>query len=660
MARTPRAKFEITAEDKTRAAFDRVERGFRQVRDAGLAVAGVGAALTAVTVRAVGTADALAKSARAAGFTGERFQELIFTGSQLGIQQEAMTSNLERFTKRIGEAANGTGAAAKMYEQLGIEVVDANGRVRDSDAILRDVAEAMQRLETDAERSAAAAALFGREGIRLGAALAGGPAVIDDLARTARELGLVLDEDLLTNAEAASDQLDRMQRIVSAQATVLGAELFPAVIQAGNAFASAVPHIRQFFDLLNQESELRLFGQIAHVRERMDTLREIISGGDVPLEIFGMDTGLRRPGRDSDLGPAVRELEALEEVLETLEQKRTALQARTQADAPALIDPASLLVEGEGEGRLRGGEDADLQREQEKTERLLEAQQTRFERLREARLTAEQRDVELENERFEREIEKLAEEREMLLENELVTEEQKAELRAQFRQAEEDAHAEHTGRLNEISRRRAQEQQRIDDQLARQQERTADRGRAAVVASLQGLMGQSNAIKVAMLAFEKGKAIADVVVLTQVAAARALAELGPIAGPPAAAAIKAAGAASVGLIAAQGIAEAGGAGGGAGGGGSFGGGSFARSAGGEEGGLAGGAPAPFIDQRGQNAGAVTLQVNITQSGVIATSLQDAAQELEPLLIEGIGRAISDRDVVLIEPNSRQALELQTS
>ena len=658
MARKPRAQFEITAEDKTRAAFDRVERGFRDVAKAGAAIAGVGVVLGGLTVKAVGAADAIAKNARASGFAAETYQELLFAGSQLGIQQQAMTSNLERFTKNIGEAANGTGAAAQMYERLGIDVVDANGRVRDSALVLRDVAEAMQRFETDAERSAAAAALFGREGIRLGAALAGGPAVIDDLSRTARELGLVLDESLLASAEAASDQLDRMQRIVSAQATVLGAELFPVVIEVGNAFASAVPHIRQFMQLLNEGSELRLDGQLAHVRERMDTLREIISGGDVPLEIFGVDTGLRRPGRDSDVGPAVRELDALEDVFEAMQAKRAALVARAQADAPVLIDPASLLVDDTGDGRLRSGEDTELQREQEKTERLLAAQDGRFQAMREARLASEGRDLELENERFEMELEQLAEQREVLLESEHVTEARKAELRDQFRQAEEDAHADHTSRLNEISRRQAQEQARIDDQAARERAHAADRGARAVMGSLQGLFGESKALQLAMLAAEKGKAIADVIVLTQVAMARALAELGPIAGPPAAAGIKAAGAVSVGLIAAQGLSEANSLGGGGSGGGGFsgGGGSF----GGSGAGLSDGPQPVLASQSGQNAGAVTLQINITQQGVIAASLEQAAEELEPLLIEGLQRAVARRDVLLFDNESAQALELRNA
>lgn len=81
--------------------------------------------------------------------------------------------------------------------------------------------------------------------------------------------------------------------------------------------------------------------------------------------------------------------------------------------------------------------------------------------------------------------------------------------------------------------------------------------------SLLGVFAnKSKAAAIAAVALNKGLAIAQAIQNTAVAATRALAELGPIAGPPMAASIKAWGAIQVGLIAATGIAQAAGAGGG--------------------------------------------------------------------------------------------------
>jgi len=75
--------------------------------------------------------------------------------------------------------------------------------------------------------------------------------------------------------------------------------------------------------------------------------------------------------------------------------------------------------------------------------------------------------------------------------------------------------------------------------------------------ALMTLIGQKSQLAaVAALTLQKGLALAQVFISTKVAAARALAELGPIAGPPVAASISAWGHVQMALIAATGIAEA--------------------------------------------------------------------------------------------------------
>lgn len=73
---------------------------------------------------------------------------------------------------------------------------------------------------------------------------------------------------------------------------------------------------------------------------------------------------------------------------------------------------------------------------------------------------------------------------------------------------------------------------------------------------LNALAVHSKAAALIALALQKALAIAETIVNTKVAQMRALAELGPIAGPPMAAAIGAWGAASVALIAATGLVQA--------------------------------------------------------------------------------------------------------
>lgn len=68
--------------------------------------------------------------------------------------------------------------------------------------------------------------------------------------------------------------------------------------------------------------------------------------------------------------------------------------------------------------------------------------------------------------------------------------------------------------------------------------------------------GESETAAIAIIAIEKGLAIAQTIMNTQVASIRALAELGPIFGPPAAAKIQVLGNIAVGIIAATGLVQA--------------------------------------------------------------------------------------------------------
>jgi len=95
-----------------------------------------------------------------------------------------------------------------------------------------------------------------------------------------------------------------------------------------------------------------------------------------------------------------------------------------------------------------------------------------------------------------------------------------------------------------------------------------DQGRetwSALGTFLQQFAGKSKAAAIAAIAIQKGLSIAQIISNTAAAQMRALAELGPIAGPPVAAKMGLYGKLQAGLVAATGLAQAMGGGGGAGG-----------------------------------------------------------------------------------------------
>ena len=149
----------------------------------------------------------------------------------------------------------------------------------------------------------------------------------------------------------------------------------------------------------------------------------------------------------------------------------------------------------------------------------------------------------------------------------------------------EEAQLLERGMLEEHNEYRLQIEQSYQDQRAA----LADKARAyeisaqsSALSTLAGLLSafgsKSRALQIAALAVNTGIRIRETLQNAAAASVRALAELGPIAGPPAAAKIMAYGKVSAALIAAQGIASAAGGSGAGGAGGSGAGGGQATAA----------------------------------------------------------------------------------
>lgn len=171
--------------------------------------------LAVMTKKALDTAGALADTAFNLGLNVEALQELRYAAELSGVAQESFDKSLEKFTRNIGEAAQGSGAAKDAFNILGVSVRDAEGNIRDTESVFRDVSDAMANIENPTERVRLAFDLFGKQGVAMVNMLAQGSSAMDAMRQRARDLGIVLEADLIKEAEAAGDELDTLGKVVS-------------------------------------------------------------------------------------------------------------------------------------------------------------------------------------------------------------------------------------------------------------------------------------------------------------------------------------------------------------------------------------------------------------------------------------------------------------
>jgi hypothetical protein len=191
------------------------------IRTLGGALAGVATVggLAALVDRSISAADAIGETASKIGVGVEALQELRYATSLAGVQQQTLDMALQRFVRRVAEAANGTGEAKDALAQLGIALRDQSGNLRRSEDLLGDVADAFTRIEDPGERVRLAFKLFDSEGVALVNLLQEGSGALEATRERARSLGIVLDEHLVRDAGRAPDELDTLAQVISANLT---------------------------------------------------------------------------------------------------------------------------------------------------------------------------------------------------------------------------------------------------------------------------------------------------------------------------------------------------------------------------------------------------------------------------------------------------------
>ena len=220
-----KVKFELTAVDKTKAAFDKVTKGLKTVGGAaagvtkGVAGIGIAAGATATALafmvdKSFQAVDAIGKTATQTGIATDTLQAFHLAARESGTTIEGANTALIKFARSIGDAERGLKTQADIFKDIGVELRTTDGRMRSFDAILEDTAKGVMNLGSQSERASALANLFGRQGVILTGA-------ITDLSENgikkfidrAKELGIVLSEKVIRRTEEFNDAVGviRMQ-----------------------------------------------------------------------------------------------------------------------------------------------------------------------------------------------------------------------------------------------------------------------------------------------------------------------------------------------------------------------------------------------------------------------------------------------------------------
>jgi TP901 family phage tail tape measure protein len=233
-------------------------QSFERVRNAGLALAAAGAAISgALFAMAKAGGDYAARINEAAKRTGlavEQMSLLRSALSDLEVPADALDVLLNRLVFTMNRARAGAKMgdeldnAAAAFARLGISVTDAHGQLRNIADVFTEVMLKLAQLQNDSERAAIAMLIFGRSAYQLLPALRAGRDEILQTLQAHRAAGVILRSETVAAIDAMQDSIGVLQTALQALSARITAGFAPSVKAASDAMISLVGAINAFLD----------------------------------------------------------------------------------------------------------------------------------------------------------------------------------------------------------------------------------------------------------------------------------------------------------------------------------------------------------------------------------------------------------------------------
>lgn len=204
---------------------DRVVGGFKVAALSALSF--TGAALSVQSAvgaigEAIRNADRVDELSTRLGIGAEKLSAWGFAAKQAGSDLESVGAAVPKLSKQIAAAADPTSSASKLFAALGIDAKDAEGRLRDVEDVLPEVADRFKALNDDTLEQTLAMELFGKSGAELLEFLNSYSDLMADVPENA-----IISAETAQRAAEFGDQVDRLKAVMSGLSAEVSAELLP-------------------------------------------------------------------------------------------------------------------------------------------------------------------------------------------------------------------------------------------------------------------------------------------------------------------------------------------------------------------------------------------------------------------------------------------------
>ncbi len=266
----------------------KVENVGKKLQGLSTAASGALAGLVGMGYKAVQTADELSTMAQQTGLSTDEIQRFQYASDLVDVSLSDITGALTKTKKAM------TGNEA-LWSQLGVEVKNADGSMRDATDVFYDSLKALSQIENETERDQVAMELFGKSADSLAGIIDDGGAALQAYGDKAEELGLILDEDVIASMNATNDTIDQSKAEIQKSLLVLGStlaqNLTPLIQKVSELIGKVSERLR---NLTPQQTEtiMKILGLVAAIGPVITIGGKLISGIGSVISVLGTVIGV--------------------------------------------------------------------------------------------------------------------------------------------------------------------------------------------------------------------------------------------------------------------------------------------------------------------------------------------------------------------------------
>lgn len=241
-------------------------------------------------------ADEIATMSAQSGLSTDTLQEFKYMADLMDVDLNTITGALSKLTKNMNSARKGTGDTAAAFEKLDVNITNADGSLRDNEAVFNDTLEALGNVANETERDALAMQIFGKSAQELNPLIVAGVDTIAQYAQEAHDMGYVLDSEALESLNNVQDSFDRLHAATDGVKNQLAQALAPTIEEVAGKLQNWIAGVNWedvSAKINNVADGIKTF--FSFVSENGDTIIAILAGiaaGFVAWNVTEMVMGL--------------------------------------------------------------------------------------------------------------------------------------------------------------------------------------------------------------------------------------------------------------------------------------------------------------------------------------------------------------------------------